>query len=243
MSASPVHSASAESPFRVGKFERIYTPGPGKPVWHMNDHAFARGPDDLWHVFGIAWPDPGEKPVPPRAFLEHATSRRLARGLARREPVLEMRPDLGETVMRAPHIVRRDGLFHLFVCTGGPDQRSWGISLATSKDLWTWSRVGTGPVVRDGFQARDPMVLWLPEERFWVMYYTATDDAAGGRHIVAYRTSADLHRWSDRHIAYRDTHRGTAYGPTESPFVVYYGRLFYLLIGPRPYDPPTRDVQ
>lgn len=143
--------------------------------------------------------------------------------------------------MWAPHVVRHEGLYYLFVCTGGPDLKAWGITLATSKDLKTWSRMGDGPVFRDGFQARDPMVLRLAQEKQWVMYYTATENPRGGHHIVAYRTSTDLRHWSERRIAYRDGHQGTDYGPTESPFVVKQGNLYYLLIGPRPYDPPTAD--
>lgn len=236
--------ADADRPSRpeVGTFRRIYTPGPGKAdaAWHVNDHAFVRGPDDLWHMFGIAWPDPGVKPGPPRGFLEHATSPLLEGSeWTRRDPVLELREGLGETVMWAPHVVEHAGTFYLFACTGGPDPTRWGLGLATSKDLIRWERASDRPLFRDGFQARDPMVIRLPEERKWVMYYTATEEPEGGRHAVAYRTSDDLARWSERRVAFLDDHRGTDYGPTESPFVVHRGGYYYLFLGPRPYDRPT----
>jgi arabinan endo-1,5-alpha-L-arabinosidase len=248
MNATRAPAVGAEegdpAPFRVGTFRQIYRPGPGEgvPAWHVNDHCFVRGPDDLWHLFGIAWTDPGEKPEPARGFLEHATSRVLTGpGWTRQAPVMELRERLGETVMWAPHVVPHEGTYYLFVCTGGPDLARWGISLATSGDLRTWERIGDGPLFRDGFQARDPMVVWMPEPRLWVMYYTATDDPEGGRHVVAYRTSADLIRWGERRVAYRDVHRGTDFGPTESPFVVRRGGMHYLFLGPRPYDPPSPD--
>jgi beta-fructofuranosidase len=130
----------------------------------------------------------------------------------------------------------------MFVATGGHDQTRWGITRATSSDLYCWTRVGDGPLFHDGFHARDPMVLWLNHERLWVLYYTATERREGGRHIVAFRTSPDLESWSERSIAYADKLSGTAAGPTESPFVVRRNDVYYLFIGPRPYDPPTEKL-
>ena len=86
------------------------------------------------------------------------------------------------------------------------------------------------------------MVIWQPEERLWVLYYTATERPEGGRHVVAYRTSPDLESWGERRIAYADVLAGTAAGPTESPFVVRRGETHYLLIGPRPYEEPPPGV-
>jgi len=58
-------------------------------------------------------------------------------------------------------------------------------------------------------------------------------EPAGGNHIVAYRTSKNLVKWGDRHIAFTDPTVGTFGGPTESPFVVQRGKFYYLFIGPR----------
>ncbi len=229
---------------RAGAFRKVYDPGRGRPggPWHMNDHAFIRGPDGLWHLFGIAWPDPGVSPAPARGFLEHATARTLLQdGWDRRDPVLELDPKLGETVMWAPHVVLDRGTYHLFVATGGPDLTRWGITRATSRDLVSWTRRPEGPLFRDGFQARDPMVFRPSNGREWVMVYTATERPDGGRHVVAYRTSPDLDHWSDRRIAFADDQEGTDFGPTESPFVVERDGTFYLFLGPRPYDRPTPD--
>jgi len=84
--------------------------------------------------------------------------------------------------------------------------------------------------------------MWLPGERLWLLYYTATERPAGGRHVVAYRTSPDLVRWEERKIAYTDKRVGTAFGPTESPFVVRRGDTYYLFLGPRPYEDPPPGV-
>jgi arabinan endo-1,5-alpha-L-arabinosidase len=247
LSPHAVAAGTAEA-FQVGRFRKVYEPGPrdmagGPPKgWHLNDHCFVRGEDGLWHLFGIAWTDPGVQPAPTGGFLEHATSPALSGPHARwerRESVMFLQGDRFETVMWAPHVVRRDGKYHMFVASGGPDQSRWGITRATSADLTTWTREGDSPVFRDGFQARDPMVFWQPEEKLWVLYYTATERPDGGRHVVANRTSPDLVTWGERGIAYADRRTGTTYGPTESPFVVRRGGTYYLLIGPRPYDAPT----
>ncbi len=233
--------------FRIGRFRKIYEPGPrdakGKPPrgWHLNDHCFVRGHDGLWHMFGIAWTDPGVEPAPTAAFLEHATSPSLVGPEAnwvRREAVLPLAGDRFETVMWAPHVVSFEGQYHMFVATGGPDQTRWGITRATSPDLMSWTRSGDGPSFRDGFQARDPMVVRAPGSNSWSLYYTATEHPEGGRHVVACRTSTDLARWGDRRVVFSDEHRGTAFGPTESPFVVGREGRWYLLIGPRPYGGP-----
>lgn len=238
-------------PFRVGTFRKIYEPGPrdasGRPPkgWHLNDHTFIRGEDGTWHLFGIAWTDPGVEPWPTSAFLEHATSPALTGPGAkweRRDSVMQQQGDRFETVMWAPHVIRHDGLCHMFVATGGPDQTNWGITRATSTDLNVWTRAGKVPLFRDGFHARDPMVMWQPEEELWVLYYTANERPERGRHVVAYRTSRDLETWGERRIAYADKLVGTAAGPTESPFVVRRGDVYYLLIGPRPYEVPAPGV-
>jgi arabinan endo-1,5-alpha-L-arabinosidase len=241
--APPQAPADPPARFEVGEFRKIYSSDRGDgAAWHVNDHCFVDGPDGLWHMFGIAWTDPGSKPEPRRGFLEHATSPKLTEpDWKRREPVLLLEPELGETVMWAPHVVSDGGTFSLFVCTGGPNLEDWGITRATSKDLFSWTRDPKGPVFRDGFQARDPMVVRPPGSDRWTMYYTATEKPSGGRHVVASRTSRDLVRWSDREIAFFDDHRGTDFGPTESPFVVFREGWAYLFTGPRPYDRPTAD--
>lgn len=206
--------------------------------WHVNDHTIAVGPDGTWHMYGIVWPDPGHGELDPVA-LGHSTAPTL-HGPWRQEPSdFLLDRAAGETVLWAPHIVRDGDRFVMAYTAGGSDPTDWAISLAESDDLWTWRRLG--PAFRDGYQARDPMLLRIEEESLWVMYYCATEPATGGHHVVAYRTSTDLRSWSEREIAFTDEHVGTEYGPTESPFVVAAEGRYLLLAGPRPYDPPTAD--
>ena len=57
-------------------------------------------------------------------------------------------------------------------------RREYRIHLATSDDCVTWERHPANPLVVDGYEARDPMVLRVGDR--WVLYYTATSDPDGG---------------------------------------------------------------
>ncbi|HZC51565.1 MAG TPA: family 43 glycosylhydrolase, partial [Mycobacterium sp.] len=144
---------------------------------------------------------------------------------------LTVDPSYGETHLWAPYVLKSGGRWYMFYAAGGPDSTQSELSVATSPDLWHWTRYRNDPLFRDGFDARDPFVLRVGAQ--WVMYYDATSDPAGGNHIVAYRTSTDLLHWSTRHIAFTDPSTGTFGGPTESPYVVRHNGAYYLFLGPR----------
>ncbi|WP_394830040.1 family 43 glycosylhydrolase [Pendulispora rubella] len=213
-----------------GPFLRIYDPSVGETSpWYINDHTFVRGQDGTWHLFGITHAEPAN-PLDEKTFA-HATSPSLAGGPWQKQaPALVADPAYGETLLWAPYVIFHDGKYYMFYCAGGDDHAQYQIRLATSTDLWTWARE-PAPLFTDGFDARDPMVLRVGNQ--WVLYYTATSEAAGGAHVVAYRTSTDLRHFGERHIAYEEPASGTYGGPTESPFVVAMGEDYYLFIGPR----------
>lgn len=220
--------AEAAPLVRAGELRRIYDPSAGEAEpWYINDHCFIRDGSGLWHLFGITHAEPMS---PLETNLAHATSPSLTLGPWRKEP-FAMSADLdtwGEHHLWAPHVVTSDGTYHMFVCVGGPSHAEYKIHLATSADLWSWTRHPRNPVVVDGFDARDPNVLRDGDR--WIMYYTATSEPEGGHHVVACRTSRDLITWSERQVVFTDTETGTFGGPTESPFVVRRGRWYYLFI-------------
>ncbi|WP_437916737.1 family 43 glycosylhydrolase [Sorangium sp. So ce302] len=215
----------------AGEFVHVYDPSVGESEpWYINDHCFVRDDAGTWHMFGITHAEPAA-PLDEHIFA-HATAPDLLGPWTKQPPALTLdRSYYGETHLWAPHVVHHDGLYWMFYCGGGNDHTQYAISVATSPDLWTWTRHPGGPLFRDGYDARDPMVLRLGGH--WIMYYTATSDPAGGNHVVAYRTSADLVHWSERGIAYTDPVEGTWGGGTESPFVLPRFGLWYLFIGPR----------
>lgn len=215
---------------RVGEFKRVFDPSVGeKAAWYVNDHCFIRDPAGTWHLFGIHHPEPAD-PQNEKAFV-HVSSANLTGGpWVKHAPALEADEQYGEQLLWAPHVIWHNNLYYMFYCAGGPNE-AYRIQLATSPDLWHWTRSPDNPLFQDGFHARDPMVLRVNHQ--WVLYYTATSRPNGGNHIVAYRVSDDLLSWSDRQVAFTDPTEGTWGGPTESPFVVPKGGRYYLFIGPR----------
>jgi beta-fructofuranosidase len=220
VSANEVHA---------GPFHRIYQPPnrAGTP-WYLNDHCFIQGPDGRWHVFGITQAEPA-KPMQER-FLAHASADNLLASTWRTEPdVLAVQPP--ETVIWAPHIVAHEGIYYLFYSAGGEGHR-FHLHLATSRDLFHWERHPANPLLIDGYDARDPMVLQVGGE--WILYYTATSAPEGGNHIVAAVTSRDLVHWSNRRVVFTHPRTGTYGGPTESPYVVKHGGRYYLFLCENP---------
>ncbi|WP_043665247.1 glycosyl hydrolase family 32 [Nocardia vulneris] len=215
----------------AGPFTRIYDPGAGEAEdWYINDHTIVREPKGRLHLFGITHPEPAD-PFDETEFA-HATARELLGPWVKQRPALQVDRDYGETHLWAPFVVAAHRRYYMFYAGGGADRTAAAINLATSTDLFHWVRRRSGPLFRDGYDARDPMVARVGDQ--WVMYYCATSTPAGGHHVVAYRTSSDLVHWGHRHIAYTDPTKGTEAGNTESPFVVQQDGWWYLFIGPRP---------
>jgi len=223
--------APADELVSAGEFVPIYDPSVGEDEpWYINDHTIVQGADGTWHMFGITHAEPAD-PLDERHFA-HATAPELQGPWTKQPFALDYDPWYGESHLWAPHVIEVDGTYYMFYCGGGADNSEYTINLATSPDLETWTRHPDGPLFRDGYDARDPMVIRIDDQ--WVMYYTATSDPAGGNHTVMYRTSDDLVDWSDRQAAFTDDEVGTWGGGTESPFVVERPDGWYLFIGPRP---------
>lgn len=138
----------------------------------------------------------------------------------------------GESHFWAPHVIKVDDTYYMYYCAGSIEGHDkYRIHLATSKDLYTWKKHPENPMVIDGFDARDPMVLRINNE--WVMYYTCNTAPDGGNHCVAAVHSDDLIHWSNKQIVFVDPETGTYAGPCESPFVVKLENWYFLFIGPR----------
>ena len=216
---------------QVGAFERIHDPSEGELTpWYINDHSIVHGPDQRWHLFGITDAEPALSPKDEVEFAHASAPALTAPMWTKHAAALRADESVGESLLWAPHVIFYEGLYYMFYTAGGQDGRAYQMRLATSSDLVAWTREPR-PLFVDGFEARDPFVIRIGER--WVMYYTATDEPAGGHHVVAYRTSVDLRDWGERAIAFRDESMGLGGGPTESPFVVARDAGYYLFIGPR----------
>jgi arylsulfatase A len=223
----PARALAAQEQVLVetGQFEVFFA---AEEPWCINDHSLVQGPDGTWHLFGITHPKPFDFAKDPGRSLAHAVSPSLLeRPWRALPPAVTADPERHhEFFFWAPHVIRHEGLYWMFVCAGERDGHRYRIHLLTSPDLAAWTRHPGNPLVIDGFDGRDPMVLPLGGR--WAMYYTATSGPDGGNHIVAALTSTDLVRWSDRRVVFVHPRTGTFGGPTESPFVVHRGDRFYL---------------
>jgi predicted GH43/DUF377 family glycosyl hydrolase len=220
-------AASANPAFHVGEFHKIYDPSTGeREPWYINDHTFVRAEDGQWHLFGITHQEPANPQQ--EKFFAHATAPELHGPWTKQAPVMQADERLGETVVWAPYILRNDKIYWLYYCAGGRDDTEYHIHLATSPDLWQWTRHPENPMVVDGYDARDPMVLPWGDQ--WLLFYTATSKPRGGHHTVNAVTSRDLIHWGNKREVFRDPEKGTFGGPTESPFVVARNGKYYLFV-------------
>jgi arabinan endo-1,5-alpha-L-arabinosidase len=220
---------TVEGGLAVGPYRLVYDPSVGEDRrWYINDHTFVRDRDGQWHLIGITH----REPMAPFDELDfaHATAPDLLGPWTKCAYALSANASWGETHLWAPHVVAHDDVYWMFYCAGGATKSEYRIHLATSNDCRTWTRHPLNPMVVDGYEARDPMVIRIGDR--WVMYYTATLEPAGGPFIVAAQESTDLVHWTGRRIVYQDPMSGTMAGPTESPFVVHHGDRYHLFIGP-----------
>jgi predicted GH43/DUF377 family glycosyl hydrolase len=213
--------------FQVGAFTKIYDPSDGeKERWYINDHTFIRAEDGRWHLFGITHREPAR--AQDEKFLAHAIAPELLGPWKKQPHVLPRDEKAGETVVWAPYVLRHDGSYWMYYCGGGKDHAKYHINLATSVDLFHWTRHPADPMVADGYDARDPMVFRHNDQ--WLLYYAATSAPTGGYHTVKAATSPDLVHWSNTREVFRSAEKGTYGGPTESPFVVERNGKFYLFV-------------
>jgi arabinan endo-1,5-alpha-L-arabinosidase len=237
LAACATAGAQDQTLVTAGAFTKIYDPSAGEPTpWYINDHTFIFGRDNMWHMVGITHADPASPEM--ERNLAHATARSLLQVPWDNKPfALTFAPGApwNETHLWAPYVISSGDTYYMYYCAGDHDHGKYKIHLATSRDLVTWTRSPSNPMVVDGYDARDPFVMRLRDK--WVLYYTATSAPSGGHHLVASVTSTDLVSWGDKRVVYIDPDVGTYGGSTESPFVVRRGSSYYLLVGPRPeYD-------
>lgn len=211
----------------AGEFTTFYA---AAEPWCVNDHTFIQGPDQTWHLFGITHPKPLVWEKDPGRQLAHATAKTLLQAPWDAQPFAVTRDwkKYREFVFWAPHVVRHDGTYYMFVCVGDQDTHRYRIHLLTSPDLKSWTRSPDNPMVVDGFDGRDPFVMRVGDQ--WVLYYTANSTPEGGNHIVASVTSQDLVHWSNRKVVFTHPRAGSFGGPTESPFIVRRGNHYYLFV-------------
>lgn len=212
------------------EFAKIYDPSISEEKeWYINDHTIVRG-EDGWHMFGITHEEPA-RPLE-ETLCAHAFSKDILEIPFTKKPYpFRAEREENELHFWAPHIIKNDQLYYMFYCAGSLEGHDrYRIHLATSKDLEKWERHAENPMVVDGFDARDPMVIRNGDQ--WIMYYTCNSTPQGGNHCVACVTSTDLVHWGNKRVVFTSDISGTYAGPCESPFVEKVGDFYFLFIGP-----------
>lgn len=212
------------------EFVKIYDPSIGEfEQWYVNDHTIVKG-DDAWHLFGITHAEPAN-PLEELLCAHACTEDILNQPFQKMPYPFRAEPNANEVHFWAPHVIRHDGVYYMYYCAGGlQGHDQYRIHLATSKDLVHWTRCAENPMLIDGFDARDPMVLRIGDQ--WVMYYTCNSTPTGGNHCVACVTSTDLVHWGNKKVVFTSDLSGSYGGPCESPFVEKVGDTYFLFVGP-----------
>lgn len=206
-----------------------------EPGGYAVDHALIKK-GDTHHLIYIRGKAVSNWPESPLENFGHAISTDLVNWTPQ-EPVLQC-PDSGWDGYQvwAPHIIEHDGKYWMFY-TGVNSNACQAIGIATSDDLYHWTRCEKNPVITSGpwgywgtghwSDCRDPMVL--KDGDTFYCYYTAyrqlQKDPPEGEYCVGVASSKDLLNWTDCGFI-RLEHSLTT--PPESVFTVKRNGKYYL---------------
>jgi hypothetical protein len=223
-------------PVIVGKFAHIFDPNDaperGDSSWYTNDHTFVKGKDGTWHAYGIIHHLPVHPWEETRFF--HITAKSLSQKKWE-DHGYAMHAQTGrERVLWAPHVIRDGEKWYMFYNIGNrqanaPDYASWGqLCMATSTDLFHWTRYPYNPLFSDPGHARDSYIMKYRGQYYY--YYTRVYNETDFRSCVSVRTGPDLLHWSAPRIVHVQPYKVYWAGDAESPFVVRKKKLFYLFV-------------
>jgi len=181
-------------------FEQRYLHEPG---WVIKDHAFIKV-DSLYHVFYTRGPDYFQSPLTPKSF-GHATSVDLKHWTIH-PTVVPVAPGTWEgTAVWSPFIMQKPGGGYIMFYTGVDSLAVQRIGIATSEDLFNWTKYSGNPVFRPdtAWSAWDSTIQWSscrdPHVHYenGTYYMFVTVHANNGSGAVGSAISTDLFNWTD----------------------------------------------
>lgn len=180
-----------------------------------NDFCVEQDKNGLWHIFSITWYRASDT-TQPRAWLSHATAASFL-GPWERQPYILLSPSNNW----APHIVqdlKNPDKFLMYL--GGMPKDTLRIYEANADDFFHWTlKKDLGKI----YGSRDPMILYVEEEKLYYMYttFTTEENANVG---IAVSTSEDLENWKFVRII----RAVPGDNLDESPFVIKHNDCYYL---------------
>jgi hypothetical protein len=183
------------------------------PGFRSKEFTFVRN-DGWFHIFYIR-----ENLIvgaPTERSLGHAMSRDLYTWTEQDSILPVIEGTFEGTQIWAPHLVRANGLWHLFYPAMRHDPAqgyhlAQTMTVATSPDLFTWTRRETplfdnsifpwawhDTTVNLGMDCRDPYVHWDPVRGEWLMYVSTRPAFDHAAMVIGIAGSSDLEHWQDR---------------------------------------------
>jgi len=206
-----------KKPKIVGEWKKLFAPKEFGN--YVNDHCIIKGPNDIWHLFGITCFGGG--PVNERYFV-HATAPDIFNG--------EEMNEIGKVIDNgrkawAPCVVEDNGKYYMYY---GPSPTGMEVSIDDALYEWFGYEIN---LIGHPVNAvhRDHMVIKL-NDYTWIMYVSGTHNGHG---CISVLVSNDLINW--RFVQYALTASGNApltppWGAFESPYVVKRDGLYYLFV-------------
>ena len=240
-----------EKPVITGESVHIFNPNDTRShidtTWYTNDHCFAKGPDGVWHAYGIIGRAPIDAWTGETNFF-HVSSPVLYKQKWEDHEYALVAKEGEERVLWAPFIFKENGVYNMFYNIGNmqedaPNYNSWGqLCLATSKDMFNWERHERNPLFSDYGHGRDAYILKHKDTYYF--YYTRTYSEIDHRSCIAVRKGHSLTEWSGPKRAHvQPQTREWGYGgEAESPAVIYKDGIFYLFICRSDTDYNRTDV-
>lgn len=206
-----------------------------EPGGYAVDHALIKK-DGVHHLFYIRGTAATNWPEFPLFNFGHAVSRDLIHWKTE-DPVLQCPPTgWDQYQVWAPHIIEHNGTYYMFYA-GVNHTVCQAICLATSTDLYSWTRSEKNPVMTSGpwgvwnagqwSDCRDPMIL--KDGNLFYCYYTAArinTESGQQENCIGISSSGNLLDWKDEGYIRLGYSLAT---PPESPFVVKHNGLYYLI--------------
>ena len=193
---------------------------------YIVDHTIIKK-DDLYHLFYIRGTAATNWPEYPQFNFGHAISRDLV-NWQEEKPVLQVVNTGFDTYqVWAPHIIQYRGKYWMFYA-GVNNHVCQAICLATSDDLYTWTRNTSNPILTSKpwgewdtskwSDCRDPMIL--NDNGIFYCYFTAArinPETKKSEYCLGIAGSHDLLHWENEEYIRLKYSLTT---PPESPFVV-----------------------